>query len=57
MPHMSALEMCHDKALYRYTGTLALKKRILNSTVSYAAENWTSSLADRKKLEAFEMWI
>ena len=39
----------------------ALKKRIVKSLVRsvtlYAAETWTLSKIDIKKLEAFEMWV
>ena len=43
------------------TGKLEKKKRIIRSTiwskVLYAADIWTLSLAYRKRLEAFRMWI
>jgi len=46
-----------------FTGkmNLKLKKRIVKclvwSVATYAAETWTLREVDRKKIEAFEMWI
>jgi len=46
-----------------FTGktNLELKKRIVKclvwSVATYAVETWTSGEVDRKKIEAFEMWI
>ena len=41
--------------------SMELKKRIIRSTVwsvmMYGAETWTLTQADRKRIEAFEMWI
>jgi hypothetical protein len=40
---------------------MGLKKRIIRSTVwsvmLYGAETWTLTQADRKRIEAFEMWV
>ena len=40
---------------------LELKKRIMKclvwSVALYAAETWTLTQTDRRRLEAFEMWI
>jgi len=40
---------------------MELKKRIVKSVlwsvVLYASETWTVAQADRKRLEAMEMWI
>ena len=46
-----------------FTGkmNLKLKKRIMKclvwSVALYAAETWTLTQTDRRRLEAFEMWI
>jgi len=32
-------------------------KNVLRSLILYAAESWTMNQADRKRLEAVEMWI
>jgi hypothetical protein len=48
------------KRLFTSSMNMELKKRIMKSTIwpvaTYAAETWTMTLADRKRVEAFEMW-
>jgi len=46
-----------------FTGNLSIQlknrivKSVLWSVVLYAAETWSMTQADRKRLEAMEMWI
>ena len=49
------------RKLFTVKMNLELKKRIVKclawSVAMYAAERWTLREVDRKKIEAFEMWI
>jgi len=45
------------KRLFTGKLNLELKKQSVWSVTLYAAETWTLTQADRRKLEAFEMWI
>jgi len=50
-----------EKKLFTGKMNLELKKRIMKclvwSVALYAAETWTLTQTDRRRLEAFEMWI
>jgi len=57
-----AKKVFHDKTkLFSGTVNLELKKKIVKSLVwsvaMYAMNSWTLREIDRKKIEAFKMWI
>jgi len=51
----------HIKKLFMANMSIRLKNRIIKSVswnvVLYTAESWTVTEADRKRLQAMEMWI
>ena len=53
--------MMEKKKLFTGEITMELKRRIMKCLVwcvaLYAAETWTFTQTDRKRLKAFEMWI